>query len=164
VDPESLLLTHSEIAVAVAGFAGVAAVLQRPLLAVQRNRFYSILLLSLLQILGGLVPILLTNVGVSGAELWRISSVSYLAMATAMGIFLAGPTVKHGARAGRVINPVVTGAIYSLGAAAYAVLLANLLLIPAPGLRLYSPAMLAGLVSSFIVFADVATRDDSAGP
>jgi hypothetical protein len=160
MDVESLLLTHAQIAVAVAGFAGIAAVLQRPLMAVQRNRFYSILLLSLQQILGGLVPVLLLKVGYTGSELWRIASISYLAMAFFIGIFLAAPTIKHGTRAGRVINPVVTGAIYSLAAISYAVLLVNLLMINAPVFGFYYTSMLAGLVAAFIVFADVATLED----
>lgn len=160
MDVESLLLTHAEIAVAVAGFAGIAAVLQRPLMAVQRNRFYSILLLSLQQILGGLTPVLLLNLGYSGSELWSIASTFYLAIALGVGIFLAFPTIKHGASTGRLLNPVMTWAIYSLAAISYAVLLVNLLVINAPGFGLYYTSMLTCLIAVFIIFADVATRED----
>ena len=60
-----------------------------------------------------------------------------------MGVFLIWPTIKYGAgRAGLVINVLVTGVIYSLGIAAYVVLLVNLFVIPTPGLGLYYAAML----------------------
>ena len=54
---DSILLTHAEITVALAGFASVAAVLRRPLSPIQRQRFFSILFGALALVLGSLVPV-----------------------------------------------------------------------------------------------------------
>ena len=160
MDTESLLLTHAEIAVAVAGFASVAAVLQRPLMEIQRNRFYTILLVSLQQILGGLGAVWLSRLGLEGSQLWRTASALYLGLAVLVGLFLIMPTVRLGAKAGIVINAAITVVIYSVAIASYTVLLVNLFIVPEPGFGLYYASMLAGLLSGFIVFAEIATQRD----
>jgi len=160
LDSESLLLTHAEIAVAVAGFSAVAAVLQRPLGAVRRTLFYGILLLSLQQILGCLVPVWLSRLDLVGATLWRTASSLYFALALLIGLLLIVPTIRRGFQAAIVINVPATVLIYSLAVAAYVLLLVNLFVVPAPGFGLYYASMLTGLIAVFIVFADVATRED----
>ena len=52
MDSEVLLQTHAEMAIAITGFASVIAALSRPLTAFARQRFFSLLALSVIQILG----------------------------------------------------------------------------------------------------------------
>ncbi len=160
MDAESLLLTHAEVAVAVAGFATVAAVLQRPLGPIRRNRFYTILLSSLQEILGCLVPVWLSNVDFAGGALWRTASMSYLGFSVLLTAFLIQPTLKLGRQAGVVINAGVTVLIYSLAATSFGCQLVNLFAIPVSGFGWYYASLLAGLIVIFIVFAEVATEED----
>ena len=64
---DSILLTHAEVAVALAGFASVAAVLRRPLSPVHRQRFFAILFAALVLVLGSLVGI---QGRIVGEQIW----------------------------------------------------------------------------------------------
>lgn len=163
MDAEALLLTHAEVAVAVAGFATVVAVLQRPLGPIQRNRFYTILLGSLQQIMVCLIPVWLSNVGFEGGALWRTASLLYLAFASSLGAFLIQPTLRLGRQAGMVINAPVTAVIYTFVVVSYGGVLVNLFAVPVPGFGWYYTSVMAGLITIFIVFAEVATGRDPGG-
>ncbi len=93
------------MAVTLAGFASVAAVLQRPLSPVRRQRFLAILFASLIQILGSVVPPWLSELDVVGPALWRIASLFLLALALlSFFALIFGPLRRLGANSWRVIN------------------------------------------------------------
>jgi hypothetical protein len=156
VNIDSLLQTHAEVAVALAGFASVAAVLQRPLSPRSRQRFLTILFAALIQVLSGLVPVWLSSIGVSGPTLWRT--------ATALVLFLSIPLIvwvdiqlrAHGGVSVILINVPVTLIVNILIAGTYGALLFNLVGVPmAPGFGLYYASSLLGLSIVFVLFADV---------
>jgi hypothetical protein len=158
---DSILLTHAEVAIALAGFASVAAVLQRPLSPVQRQRFLAILFAALLLVLGSLVPVWLLEVGVIGPVLWRIASAFLLVLSLIQCLVLVYlPLRKLGASSFVVINLPVTYLGYSLVAAVIGLLVVNLIGVPTPGFGLYYAALLAALASVFLAFADVVTIGD----
>ncbi len=152
---DSILLTHAEVAVAVAGFASVVAVLQRPLTLLQRQRFFSILLGALTQILSCLTTVSLMGVGMDGPVLWRTASVATLALLILVTAVLYLPMRTLGAHGIVVINVPVTYFVYVLFAAMWGSLLANLFVVAVPGFGLYYSYMLLGLANLFLVFADV---------
>ena len=157
---DSILLTHAQVAVSLAGFASVAAVLQRPLSPVQRSRFITILFLSLLQILGGLVPVWLSALYVVDSELWRTTSALYLVASLVLGLVLLYPLRALGGRGSGMIvmNVSMTVIVWLLYLCAFGTLLVNLFASPAPGFVLYYASLIAGMITVFIAFADVATR------
>jgi len=157
---EAILLTHAEVAVAVAGFASVVAAFQRPLAPVQRNRFLAILLSSLVQILACLVPIWLSESQAAGPDLWRLSSLLFLGAIVVAGITMVYPLKNLGMTGIVVMNLPVTILLWFLTAVSVGALIANVLVVSAPGFRLYYATLLAGLCVVFLTFADVATRDD----
>ncbi len=157
----SILLTHAEVAVTLAGFASVAAVLRRPLSAVQRQRFLAILFASLIQILASVVPPWLSELGVVGPALWRIASVFLLVLSLVSFFSLIyGPLRRLGAHSFLVINLPFSFLGYGLLAAVYVLLGINLLAVSMPGFGLYYAALLAGLGGVFIGFADVVLTGD----
>ena len=157
----SILLTHAEVSVALAGFASVAAVLQRPLSAVQRQRFLAILFASLILVLGSLVPVWLSEIEVVGPTLWRTASAFLLVIGlTSSFVLIYRPLKRLGAGSFLVINLPVTYLGYGLMAAVVGLLVVNLLVVPTPGFGLYYAALLALLSSVFIAFADVVIIGD----
>jgi len=152
---DSILLTHAEVAVAVAGFASVVAVLRRPLTILQRQRFFSILLGSLTQILSCLTTVSLMGVGMDGPALWRSASAVTLTLLILVTVVLYLPMRALGTHGIVVINVPVTYFVYVLFAAMWGTLLANMFVVAAPGFGLYYSYMLLGLANLFLVFADV---------
>ncbi len=161
---DSILLTHAEVAVALAGFASVAAVLRRPLSPVQRQRFLVILFAALGLVLGSLGPVWLSELEVSGPALWRIASAFLLVLFLTHGfVFVYLPLRKLGASILVVINLPVTYVGVGITTAMVGLLVVNLLGVPTPGFGLYYAALLAGLAAIFLAFADVViTEDDEA--
>ena len=157
---ESILLTHAEVSVALAGFSSVAAVFQRPLGPVQRQRFLTILFTALMQLVGSLLPVWLSESYLAGPELWRVSSGLYLGLNLVIGPALFYPLRAIGLRSIRTINLSVTVLVYVLALLGYATLVFNLFVLASPGFTLYYASLLSALASIFIVFADVVTRGD----
>ena len=147
VNFDSLLETHAEVAVALAGFASVAAVLQRPLSARQRRNFLSLLYTSLVQVLGSLVPVWLPAVGIGGPTLWRVSTAMVLALSTAAVLVMSMRVI--------FINRPLTYLCNVLTLGIFIALVFNTFgLGVAPGFGLYYTALLLGMVVIFIMFAD----------
>ena len=116
---DSILLTHAELAIALAGFASVAAVLRRPLGPVQRQRFFAILFPALFQILAGILPLWLAELELAGSALWRTASALQLALALPIAVFVLLPLRQLGARSFLVINRPITFIGYGLVAAIF---------------------------------------------
>ena len=159
---ESLLMTHAEVAVAIAGFASVAAVLGRPLNALQRWRFLQILFTGFVQVAAGLIPVWLSSLGIAGPMLWRCVSVIGLLFAVIMSVSLGSIFVRTPGLSRNdlmVLNWPATYFIYGLSVAVFVLLLVNAWGVPEPGFGLYYAALLAGMATVFLSFADVVVRD-----
>jgi hypothetical protein len=166
VSGESILQTHAEVAVVLAGFASVAAVLGRPLSPTQRQRFLSTLFATLFQVLASLVPVWLSIIHVVGPALWRtVTAFALVLTLTHLFATVFVPLRSLGANRYVIINAPVSFIAWALVVVMLGALLLNLLGVPtAPGFGLYYLALLSGLTVSFLVFADVVLigdRDDS---
>lgn len=80
MNADTLLQTHAEVAIALAGFASVVAALTRPLSAFARQRFLSLLALSLLQVLGCLLPLWCLGLAEDWSVVWRLLSLLLLVL------------------------------------------------------------------------------------
>ena len=157
---DSILLTHAELAIALAGFASVAAVLRRPLSTIQRQRFFSILFSSLFQVSFSILPLWLAEIEIAGPGLWRTASALYLALMFPLLLFTVYlPLRKLDAHSFTVINLPVTYISYGLIASLLGLLVANLL-VSAPGFGLYYAALFSGMCTAFLIFADVVVVGD----
>jgi hypothetical protein len=164
VNVDSLLQTHAEVAVALAGFASVAAVLRRPLSPRDRQRFLAILFCALIQVLGGLVPVWLSILGVAGPALWRIATILSLALGLSLVVLVYLQLRALGGASAVLINAPVTLISRVLSVAALGALLLNLLGVPGPpGFGLYYTSLLLGLTVVFVMFADVVVSADDEG-
>lgn len=161
MDSEVLLQTHTEVAIALLGFASVVAALGRPLSTIARQRFFSLLALSLIQILGCLLPLWLLHLIDSPSTAWRVLSGLLLGLSMArMWWLVLRPISKLGEDARRILNPLVTRLIWSIGYLAFVPLLLNTIGIGfRPNFDLYYTGLLASLVGGFVLFADVVTRE-----
>ena len=159
---DSLLQTHAEVAVALAGFASVAAVLQRPLSPHSRMRFLSILFAALIQVLSGLVPVWLSNIGVSGPTLWRTATALVLFLSIPLIVWVIIQIRALGGVSVILINVPVTRITNALSAIVLGALLLNLVGVPvAPGFGLYYASSLLGLSVVFVLFASVVVDSDA---
>jgi hypothetical protein len=158
LDSDVLLQTHAEVAIALAGFASVIAALGRPLGAFARQRFLSLLALSLIQVLGCLLPLWCLHFLESPSAGWRLLSIVLLCLNVARLwwlVVLPNRTLRAGERV--ILNPVANKVIWGTGLVALACLLLNALGIPfRPGFDLYYAGLLATLLVGFALFADVA--------
>jgi len=161
MDPEVLLQTHAEVAVAMAGFASVIAALGRPLSAFARQRFFSLLALSLIQILGCLLPLWFLHLTESTPAGWRTVTILVLGLSLArMWWLVILPIRELGAEARLILHPVVTTFTYIVGYLSIACLLLNTIGIGfSPNFNLYYAGLLGTLLVGFVLFADVATRE-----
>jgi hypothetical protein len=84
MDGTDELLTIAEVAIGLAGFAGIVAVFQYQggFTAVQRLRFLAIFAASFSAILLAFLPLVIYRLNVSDAEVWRWSSVGALILWT----------------------------------------------------------------------------------
>ena len=161
VNFDSVLQTHAEVAVALAGFASVAAVLQRPLSSDERRSFLALLFTALIQVVGSLVPIWLSTLGLGGPTLWRIATALVLALSITLLLVLVYVSLRYsdGSRA-ILINAPVTYICHALTLVTLGALLLNTLGIPvAPGFGLYYTALLLGMIVIFVMFADTVVRE-----
>jgi hypothetical protein len=161
MNPETLLQTHAEVAIALAGFASVIAALGRPLNAFARQRFLSLLALSLIQVLGCLIPLWFLQMDAERTGDWRLLSVVLLGLSLArMRWLVVLPIRKLGEEARIILNPIVTRFSYGAGYLSVALLLLNTIGIAVrPNFELYYAALLMVLLVGFSLFADVATRE-----
>ena len=161
MDSEVLLQTHAEVAIAIAGFASVIAALGRPLSAFARQRFFSLLALSLIQILACLLPLWFLHLIESPSAGWRLISIVVLGLNVArMWWLVILPVRRLGGEARAILHPVVTKFTYAVGYFGIACLLLNTIGIGfRPNFDLYYAGLLAALLVGFALFADVATRE-----
>jgi hypothetical protein len=149
VEFEGLLQTHAEVGIALAGFASVVAALRRPLSALARQRFFSLLALSVIQILGCLLPIWFMQQRVNSEFGWRALSAVLVALNFMRIWWLirvpARDFVDRGIDVQAIINPVVL--FWML----------NIVGLPLrPGFDMYYAGLLSTLLVGFVLFADVA--------
>ena len=161
MDSEVLLQTHAEVAVAMAGFASVIAALGRPLSAFARQRFFSLLALSLIQILGCLLPLWFLHLIESTSAAWRTVSIMVIALSVSrMWWLVILPIRALGVEARTILHPVVSRFTYFVGYLSIACLLLNTIGIGfSPNFSLYYAGLLGWLLVGFVLFADVATRE-----
>jgi hypothetical protein len=161
VDIGSLLQTHTEVAISLAGFASVAAVLRRPLSPLRRLRFLSLLFTALIQVLGCLAPVWLSTLGLSGSPLWRITTALVLALSVTLVLVLARPQRALGGGSSVLINVPVNRVCNVLILGTFGALLLNLAGIPAAAsFGLYYTALLLGMIVIFVMFADEVVSKD----
>ena len=158
---EGLLQTHAEVGVALAGFASVVAALRRPLSALARQRFLSLLALSVIQILGCLLPIWFMQQLASSEFGWRVMSAVLLVLnLMRMWWLVLLPARYLGPQVQTLINPVVGRLAWGAGLATMLLLLLNIVGLPLrPGFDLYYAALLSTLLVGFVLFADVAVGE-----
>jgi hypothetical protein len=158
---EALLQTHAEVAIALAGFASVIAALGRPLSPFARQRFFSLLSLSLIQIVGCLLPLWILHLVESPSVGWRLLSAFLLALSAArMGWLIVMPSRTLGAEVLRVLHPAVARFIYPAFILSGALLTLNVIGVGfRPNFDVYYFALLTNLFVGFALFADVATRE-----
>jgi len=156
VENEAILLTHAEVAVALAGFASVVAALRRPLTLVDRQRFLALLFLALVQLLGCLGPIWLGSFMSNSMALWRVSSFGVLILAILHYVFLVYRPLRGQRVTFTLINTPVS-ILTRLGLGLYLLgLFFNGLGTPvASSFELYYASLAAGLCIGFVIFADV---------
>jgi hypothetical protein len=80
LSPDPLLQTHAEVATAIAGFASVVAVLNRPLSPIERQRFFYLLALVVIQIVGCLLSLWTLQLTEQSPVGWRALSLLLLAL------------------------------------------------------------------------------------
>ncbi|WP_317930241.1 hypothetical protein [Halioxenophilus sp. WMMB6] len=155
---ESILLTHSQLAAVLAGFASVVAAFQRPLSPVQRHRFLTILFSALVQMMASLVPVWFATIDDVGPLFWSIFSGVQLGFSLLLWLILVYPLRSLGKAGVVAINMPVTVFVHLLGVAVVGTLMVNTFFYSIASFSLYYSAMLGGLIIIFLVFADVATR------
>jgi len=162
VNIDSLLQTHAEVAVALAGFASVAAVLRRPLSRLERGHFLSLLFTALIQVLGSLAPVWLSSMGIGGALLWRIASALVLTLSIILVFVIAVPQRSLSPESFVLINTPVTRACNALAVFVFGALLVDTVGFPVePNFGLYYAALLLSMTIIFVMFASVVVSEDN---
>jgi hypothetical protein len=158
---EQLLQTHAEVGIALAGFASVVAALRRPLTALARQRFLSLLALSVIQILGCLLPLWFLHQLEASEFGWRVLSATVLALnLMRMRWLVLVPSRQLGTAVQAILSPAVGRLAWALGITGYLLLLLNVVGLPLrPSFDLYYAGMLSTLLVGFALFADVAVVD-----
>jgi hypothetical protein len=158
LDSDALLQTHAEVAIALAGFASVIAALNRPLGAFARQRFLSLLALSLIQVLGCLLPLWFLHLVDHPSAGWRILSIVLLGLnVVRLWWLVILPIRRLGEHERVIINPFASKVVWGAGFGALLLLLLNALGVPfPPSFDLYYAALLVTLLIGFALFADVA--------
>lgn len=159
MNSEALLQTHAEVAIALAGFASVVAALIRPLSAFARQRFLSLLALSLIQVIGCLLPLWLLRFVEDPSASWRLLSILLLGLNVARLWWLVILPNRRLDQDERVIlGPLANQVMWGTGLLALLLFLINSVGIPfRPNFELYYAGLLATLLIGFALFADVAT-------
>jgi hypothetical protein len=139
----------------------VVAALRRPLSALARQRFFSLLALSVIQILGCLLPIWFMQQRVNSEFGWRVLSTVLIALNAMRIWWLVRVPARHledrGIDVQAIINPVVTRLVWAAGFAGLAFWMLNIVGLPVrPGFDMYYAGLLSTLLVGFVLFADVA--------
>ena len=165
MDVGSLLQTHTEVAIALAGFASVAAVLRRPLSPVSRLRFLALLFTALIQVFGCLLPVWLSTLGISSLPLWRIASAVVLVLSTALLLVIVRPLRALDRDNFVLLSAPVERISNALTLCIFGARLLNTLGVPAaPSFGLYYAALLLGMIVIFVMFANEVVSEDGANP
>lgn len=161
MDPEGLLQTHAEVGIALAGFASVVAALRRPLPVQARQRFLSLLALSVIQIFGCLLPLWFFSHFSYSPFAWRALSAGLLAMLIMrMWWLVLRPARQVGVEVRNIIGPAAGRLVWATGLAGMFLLLLNIVGLPLqPGFDLYYAGLLLTLLVGFSLFADVVVTD-----
>lgn len=149
---------------ALGGFASVVAALGRPLDPVRRQRFLALLFLALTQVLASLLPGWLGHFGLPLEQVWRASSLLFLAVATAtVALTVVRPLRRLGLRDMVLLESRgMTQFVNSLSVLSFVVLPLNALGFPwPPGFGLYYASLLLSFALGFMLFADVVLRRDA---
>ena len=157
---EEILLTHTQLAAVVAGFASVVAAFQRPLNPIQKHRFLTILFSGLLQMVACLTPVWLMTITEVGPLFWSIVSGVHLGFSVMLWAILVYPLRDLDKSSVFAINKPITIITYLLAISTFIVLLLNTFVSKLASFGLYYSSLLGGLAILFFVFADAATRDD----
>jgi hypothetical protein len=161
MESEALLQTHAEVSIALAGFASVVAALRRPLTAFARQRFLSLLGLSLILVLGCLLPLWCLPLFDSSSTAWRILSAVLLGLNAARMwwlVLLPIRALDEGAQI--ILNPLASKLLWGVAPVTFLLLVLNVIGLPFdPSFNLYYVALLTGLVSGFALFADVVVAE-----
>ncbi len=165
-DSSALLLTHAQLAVAIAGFSGVAVTIRRPLTALLKQRFFALISLSLLQVFGSLLPVWLGDLRHLPDHVWQVSSGVMLVLYLCHTLFLVLIPIKTvGRTIATVINPVVTVGTWVPGLVAMCALAITATRPESPNpFSVYYACHAAFLFTEFMVFADVATAKNERHP
>ena len=156
-----LLQTHAEVGIALAGFTSVVAALRRPLSALARQRFFSLLALSVIQILGCLLPIWFMQQLAHSEFGWRVLSAVLLALNFVRIWWLVTIPARRlrvlGIEVQAIINRTVTRLVWAAAFAGMLFFLLNVVGLPLrPGFDLYYAGLLSTVLVGFVLFADVA--------
>ena len=155
MDPNSLLETHAQLALTLAGFASVVGALARPLSALQRSRFLVLISLSLRQVLGCVIPIWLFNFMTSPVLVWQLSSIFGLMLFLVHMIWVVILPARKLGPAPIVVNRAFSALLTTVSAASGLAFLANSLgVLFEPGFAVYYLALVTALVAGFLLFAD----------
>jgi hypothetical protein len=160
LDTGALLQTHAEVAIALAGFASVVAALSRPLSPFARQRFLSLLALSVIQVIGCLLPLWILELIGDTSTGWRALSAVLLGLNVARLWWLVIlPTRDLGADERIIINPLMNTFSWSIGYLGLVLFLLNSIGLPyQPNFHVFYGALLGHLLIGFVLFADVATE------
>ncbi len=144
------------------GFASVAAVLDRPLTDVKRQRFLAILFLALTQVVSSLAPAGFARVLEDTATLWVASSALYLFMAVVViATTVIRPIVEMG-RLVHVISPMITVLLNAMAIISVVLLPINMFNSAiGPSFEVYYLSLLLAFIPGFLLFADVVLNRDS---
>ena len=158
---EQLLQTHAEVAIALTGFASVVAALRRPLTPLARQRFLSLLALSVIQIFGCLLPLWFIQQLGAGDFGWRVLSAVLLLNLMRMRWLVLLPSRELGAAAVQaILSPLVSRTVWATGLLGYLLFLLNIVGMPLQsGFDLYYAGLFSTLLVGFALFADVAVAD-----
>jgi hypothetical protein len=142
-----------------AGFASVVAALIRPLSAFARQRFLSLLALSVIQALGCLLPLWCLRFVENPSATWRLLSIILLGLNVARLWWLVIlPNRSLGEDERIILSPLVNTVAWGFGLLALLLFLLNAVGIPfQPNFDLYYAGLLASLLVGFALFADVVT-------
>ena len=116
MDPSETLSTVAEVGLGLAGFTGVLVVLGRQpgrFSPAESFRLAVLLVGSLSALFLSLVPLVLRDFGLAGANLWRVSSGVMLASVVCSGAFLARPVARFRVSKSEAYSPWVLGSLTS---------------------------------------------------
>ena len=113
IDSQETLLTIAEVAIAIAGFSGLATIVAMSTSDNQKKietyRFQGMLINSLLVVFFAFVPILIASFGVGDLDMWRLSSCVFVALIGSRFAIVTLNTMrfwKHGAKKSRAFYPI----------------------------------------------------------